>query len=72
MSKSCQEKRVIERHGTTVSDDYKKKLFKFAEFCEPACVDELNAYNININKDMTSEEVIQNILPLLEANHSLN
>ena len=37
-------------------------LIKYAELCEPAGEDEKNAFNIEITKDMTREDVVQKIL----------
>ena len=42
-----------------------KTLFKYVEFCEPAGVDEVNAYNLTINENMTPEEVVQKIFTII-------
>ena len=62
MSKECQIERVQKRHGDGIPDSFTEILFKYAELCEPAGEDEKNAFNIEITKDMTKKEVINQIL----------
>ena len=39
-------------------------MIKWAEMCEPAGEDEVNAYNLDITGDMTKEEVVQKVLEI--------
>ena len=61
MSKECQFERLEKKHGGR-APEFTDILFKYAELCEPAGEDEKNAFNIEITKDMTREDVIQKIL----------
>ena len=63
MSRECQKKRVIARHGED-NEDILNMLIKFAELYEPAGEDEENAFNLEITEDMNREDVIQKILEI--------
>jgi gluconate kinase len=45
MSRDCQKKRIIARHGEDMNENALAFLFKMAEMYEPAGEDEENAYN---------------------------
>ena len=66
MTKICQKKRLQDRHGKSISENYMKALFKYAEFCEPAGVDEVNAYNLTVNENMTPEDVVQKMFTIIQ------
>lgn len=66
MSRDCQKKRVIARHGKGAGmDDLIDMMIKFAEMYEPAGEDEEGAYNVEITEDMNREDVIQKILEII-------
>ena len=60
MSKQCQEKRLIDRHGND------KEIIDFLKMLhtmyEPGENDEENTYNVTITEDMSPEDVVQKIL----------
>ena len=63
VSKECQVERLEKKHGDNPPKftDILSKA-KYAELCELAGEDEKNAFNIEITKDMTREDVIQKVL----------
>ena len=65
MSRECQKKRVIARHGES-NEELLNMLIKFAEMYEPAGEDEENAYNVTITEDMDREDVIEKILEIVD------
>ena len=66
MSRECQKKRVIARHGEGMNENALNFLIKMAEMYEPAGEDEENAYNVEITEDMNREDVIQKILKIVD------
>ena len=69
MSRECQKKRVLARHGSQggpLDDSFLNMLIKFAEMYEPAGEDEENAYNVTITEDMDREDVIEKILEIVD------
>ena len=67
MSRECQKKRVIARHGKgTGMDGLIAMMIKFAELYEPASEDEKGAHNVEITEDMNREDVIQKILEIVD------
>ena len=64
MSRECQKKRVIARHGES-NEELLNMLIKFAEMYEPAGEDEENAYNVEITEDMNRDDVIEKILKIV-------
>ena len=65
MNKDCQMKRVRER-TPGVGEAFLEILFNYAEKCEPAAEDEINAYNVTITEEMTREDVEKTILELIQ------
>ena len=64
MTKECQEKRLIDRHGNDkMAIDF---LTKIHTMYEPAGDDEPNAIHCLITKDMTRDDVLEKILQLLK------
>ena len=60
MTKQCQEKRLIDRHG---NDKEIIDLLKMLHtMYEPGENDEENTYNVTITEDMCPEDVVQKIL----------
>ena len=66
MSRECQKKRIIARHGEDMHENALAFLIKMAEMYEPAGEDEENAYNIEITEDMNREDVIKKILEIVD------
>ena len=67
LTKECQHKRVVNRHGDDdVGKQFVEMMEKFYDLYEPAGEDEENAYNISITEDMSVEDVIQKILKIAE------
>ena len=65
MNKDCQMKRVRER-TPGVGEAFLEILFNYAEKCESAGEDEINAYNVTITEEMTREDVEKTILELIQ------
>ena len=60
MTKECQEKRLINRHGNDkMAIDF---LTKIHTMYEPAGDDEENALNVTITEEMSPEDVVQKVL----------
>ena len=66
MSRECQKKRIIARHGESFNENALNFMIKMAELYEPAGEDEENAYNVEITEDMNREDVIQKILKIAD------
>ena len=66
MSRECQKKRIIARHGESFNENALNFMIKMAELYEPAGEDEENAYNVEITEDMNREDVIQKILKIVD------
>ena len=66
LSKECQKKRVEARHGTGMGGEMLDKLVKYAEMCQPAGEDEVNAYNLDITEDMTRDDVLKKIKEIID------
>ena len=64
MSKESQLKRLQKRHGDDMDNSFMEVLFKYADMCEPAREDEINAFNVNITEDMSREDVVKRILEI--------
>ena len=58
-------KRVRER-TPGIGEAFLEVLFTYAEKCEPAAEDEINAYNVTITEEMTREDVEKTILELVQ------
>ena len=60
MTKECQEKRLIDRHGNDkMAIDFLTKLYAMYE---PAGDDEEKALNVTITEDMSPDDVVQKVL----------
>ena len=64
MTKESQMERLSKRHAGNMPEAFMNVLIKWAEMCEPAGEDEVNAYNLDITGDMTKEEVVQKVLEI--------
>ena len=64
MTKESQMERLSKRHAGNMPEAFMNVLIKWAEMCEPAGEDEVNAYNLDITADMTKEEVVQKVLEI--------
>ena len=64
VSKECQRKRIINRHGG--DSKFATMMEKFYDLCEPASEDEKNAYNIDITEDMSVEDVVNKVLEIVK------
>ena len=65
MNRDCQKKRIMERHGDDMNGDFLDLMLKRAEMYEPARADEKNAYNVDITKDMSRDDLVQKILDIV-------
>jgi len=67
MSKEDQEMRVKMRHGEDENaEELTKKMTKMFSVYEPVADDEKNAINVHVTKEMTRQEVAQNIHKLIK------
>jgi len=66
LSKECQKKRVMARHGESIPEEFMTILTKFAELYEPAEAGEENAFNVIIDENDTRETVLEKILELIK------
>ena len=65
MNRDCQKKRIMERHGDDMNGDFLDLMLKRAEMYEPARADEENAYNVDITKDTSRDDLVQKILDIV-------
>ena len=66
LTKECQKKRVAARHGDSLGADFLKVLEDYAALCEPAGADEPNAYNLDIDENMSRDDVIKKLLEIVQ------
>ena len=66
MSKECQKKRVIARHGEDFPETFMELLIKAADLYEPAGAEEENAFNVVITEDDSRDDVLQKIVDILK------
>ena len=57
--------RLIQRYGPEQGEVIATMLTKIAEFYEPAGNDEENAYNIEINEDMSPDDIIKKVMNIV-------
>ena len=66
MTKDCQDKRLLGRHGSEDAGiEAANMMRKVFNIHEPAGKHEENAYNIDITADMTVDDVMNEILNVL-------
>ena len=65
MSKECQKKRGMARHGEKFLEKFMPLLIKAAELYEPAGAEEENAFNVVITETDSQEDVLEKIVQLL-------
>merc|ERR1719188_880197 len=53
LTKSCQKKRLEQRHGSGMGDDFPETLNKMFDAFEPAGDDEEGALNVMVDEDMS-------------------
>ena len=66
MSTESQLNRLKKRHGDSLGDSMINMLANYSKFCEPAGVDEKNAFNVTITDKMTPGDVVQEIITIVE------
>ena len=66
LTKDCQIKRVKNRHVDSLGEEFINILVKYAEQCQPAAIDEENAYNVNITEEMTPKDVMEKIIEIVQ------
>ena len=66
MSKGCQKKRVIARHGEDFPEAIMDLLIKAADIYEPAGAEEENAFNVVITEDDSRDDVLQKIMDIIK------
>ena len=67
LTKDCTKKRLASRHGDSdVADKFTTRLLEFTKFYEKAGEDEENAFNIMIEEDMNSDNVIDKVMDIIK------
>ena len=67
LTKDCTKKRLTARHGEgDVADMINNTLLEFYKFYEKAGEDEENAFNIMIEEDMNSDNVIEKVMDIIK------
>ena len=56
---------LTQRYGLEQGEAIAAMLTKIAEFYEPAGNDEENVYNIEINEDMSPDDVIKKVMDIV-------
>ena len=68
LTKDCTKKRLTARHGEgDVADMINNTLLEFYKFYEKAGEDEENAFNIMIEEDMNSDDVIDKVMDIIKT-----
>ena len=62
---ACQRKRIIVRHGEEQGESLVEMMGNFFDLYEPAGKDEENAYNVEIDEDMTKDQVLQKVMDIV-------
>ena len=67
MTKDCQKKRLLARHGTDdpSTEEFVKVLNDIYDLYDSAEDDEENAYNIMITEDMSIDDVMEKVLEIV-------
>ena len=66
MSRECQKKRIMGRHGEDFPETFLNIMIKMAEIYEPAGAEEENAFNVVITEDDSRDDVLQKIMDILK------
>ena len=66
MSKECQKKRVMARHGEDFPEAFLNLMIKAADMYEPAAAEEENAFNVVITEEDSRDDVLQKIVDILK------
>ncbi len=66
MTSACQMKRLEQRHGDGLGGEFVNMLNAFTKVYEPAGEDELNAFNLVIEEEMTREDVLVKVQEILD------
>ena len=68
LTKDCTKKRLASRHGDgDVADKITNTLLEFHKLYEKAGEDEENAFNIMIEEDMNSDDVINKVMDIIKT-----
>ena len=70
LTAECQKKRVASRHGDSLGGGLLDMLIRYASLCEPAGEDEENAYNLDIDENMTRDDVMKKLLEIVRKAYS--
>ena len=66
LTKEGQDKRLLTRHGSDESGiDAANMMHNIFDMFEPAGADEKNTYNVDIDADMTIDDVMNEIIKIL-------
>ena len=65
LTKSCQKKRLLARHGGEAAEGFTEQLGKMHDIFEQAREDEEGSYNVTITEDMTPDDVLNNVLEII-------
>ena len=63
ITRECQAERIKKRHGENVGDHLEKLFSRF----RPADEDEEGAYNVTVEKGMTKEDVLQQVMEVVKS-----
>ena len=66
MSRECQKKRIMGRHGEDFPETFLNIMIKMAEIYEPAGAEEENAFNVEITEKDSRDDVLQKIVDIIK------
>ena len=66
MSRECQKKRIMGRHGEDFPETFLNIMIKMAEIYEPAGAEEENAFNVVITEEDSRDDVLQKIVDIIK------
>ena len=65
LTKGCQKKRLLARHGGEAAGDFADHLSRMHDMYEQAGEDEEGSYNVMITEDMTPDDVLNKVLEII-------
>ena len=64
----CTKKRLTSRHGDSdIADEFTTRLLEFCKFYEKAGEDEANAFNIIIEENMNTDNVVEKVMDIIKS-----
>ena len=67
LTKSCQRKRLEERHGGAMGGGFAATINSMFDMYEPAGEDEEGALNVTVTEDMTRDDVLKKVLEVINT-----